>query len=206
MAREYELKFDLGPGDPERFASLALVRKAATGPPNRLHLITTYYDTPAFDCRKRGIGFRIRRQNGGWLQSVKTERPGEHGVFVREEVEFPVAAGKLDFERLRATEFWGLFQDPAIRQSLAPLFSTDFIRTIVNLKLSDGTQIEAAVDIGSVQSGVESAPIHELELELKSGNPQSVRAFAKELASWMPLRPSDVSKAARGYTLTSHAG
>ena len=46
-------------------------------------------------------------------------------------------------------------------------------------------------------------PIHEIELELKSGNVENLQALANELQQQLSLSPSNTSKAKMGYQLVN---
>src|SRR5690606_27645162 len=63
------------------------------------------------------------------------------------------------------------------------------------------TVIEAALDLGEVKAGKLREEICELELELRQGEPAALLELAAELAASLPLTPSDISKAERGYRL-----
>jgi inorganic triphosphatase YgiF len=76
----------------------------------------------------------------------------------------------------------------------------------------DGERIEAALDSGTISAPGTSRTEHIQELELEwlhregaddSHAETALRAFALRLAHVAPLTPSDLSKAARGYRLSS---
>jgi triphosphatase len=88
---------------------------------------------------------------------------------------------------------------------IAPLFRTDFTRTLWNLEEGDN-RIEAALDEGEVSLGEgaqrQTTPIVEIELELKRGDEAALHRVAKILSERIPgLKGDDVSKAERGYRL-----
>jgi hypothetical protein len=94
---------------------------------------------------------------------------------------------------------------------LAPVFRTDFARRTWIVE-QDGERIEAALDTGAISAPGTSRTerIQELELEWlpRDGADErhveaALRAFALRLAHIAPLTPSDLSKAARGYRLTT---
>jgi inorganic triphosphatase YgiF len=68
------------------------------------------------------------------------------------------------------------------------------------------SQIECAIDRGIVAADGRRAPICEVELELKSGQPARLFQLAHRLNTIVPLRIEPASKAARGYDLTNDAG
>ncbi|MEO8407622.1 MAG: CHAD domain-containing protein, partial [Oxalobacteraceae bacterium] len=73
--------------------------------------------------------------------------------------------------------------------------------TLWQLRLPHGAEVELALDQGEVVHAATSLPISEIELELKSGAPAELFAFALELQQALPLRVGNISKAERGYAL-----
>ncbi len=71
--------------------------------------------------------------------------------------------------------------------------------------LTDGSRIECAIDVGTIQSGrgkaKKSERISEVEFELKSGDASALLRFVHRLAQDVPLLPLPISKAERGYAL-----
>jgi triphosphatase len=66
------------------------------------------------------------------------------------------------------------------------------------------SRIEVALDEGQVRAGGQSAPISELELELKRGKPDDVFKLAHEMATLVPVKLALKSKCERGYDLITH--
>jgi inorganic triphosphatase YgiF len=89
---------------------------------------------------------------------------------------------------------------PRRRARLKPAFSVDLVRRQRLIAYQDAA-IELAFDDGLIQAGDGTAPVCEVELELKSGPPQALFALARELAHAAPLYLSFESKAAQGYAL-----
>jgi inorganic triphosphatase YgiF len=92
-----------------------------------------------------------------------------------------------------------------LADDLQPIVVTDVVRTAQTLRLENGTIIEAAFDHGSVAAGKASAPICELELELREGAPGALYRLALELHQAAPLTLGIESKAARGFRLKTGA-
>ena len=116
-----------------------------------------------------------------------------------------VPAQILNHPALAASGASPVLSDPALRAQLYPVFTTDFRRTLRNLELVPGTHVELCVDSGQVTAGSASAPISEIELELKQGQPEALLAFAHGLLDDIGLRLEPASKAQRGYALASGA-
>ncbi len=171
----------------------------AAAPPRRVHNLSTYYDTPDFALRARGVALRLRRADGHVVQTVKS-LDGGSGFASRGEWEWPVASDALDPDALeRDPEARALIGDDLGR--VAPVFTTDVSRDIRVLTLDGKTTVEAAIDAGEVRAGGRSQPLSEVELELKGGPAGPLLRFAAELARDASLRFGPDSKSERGYAL-----
>lgn len=206
MSTEIELKLRLSPLHARRLQTHPLL---AGEPSQRYRLLNTYYDTPAFDLRQRGIALRLRRKGRSvWLMTVKAGTAAVGGLAQRSEWEAPTQPGVFDFS---------IVGDAALRDfllahqaDLQPVFTTDFTRTAWTIKRS-GALIELALDRGRIASSLgeppaRSAALCEVELELlESVSPDPLFDLAITLASDLQLHPEIASKAERGYALASLA-
>ncbi len=150
---------------------------------------------------RQQIALRLRQVGGYWIQTVKGGGKVKEGLHQRSEWEEPVTGGLLDLDKLSASP-WHNFFTPDIQGRLIPIFVTDFWRTIWLMELPN-CLIELALDEGEIQAKNKQVPICEVELELKSGAPQSLFDLAHELRKSIALQPEDRSKADRGYMLYS---
>lgn len=203
MAVEIELKLLLPPERLARLGRLPAVTAAARGRAVSQQLHSVYYDTPGADLARHGVALRLRRSGGRWVQTLKTEGRVRGALRERAEYEAPAAAQIVNFAALSRTPAATLFSDPALRARLQPVFTTEFRRTTRRLQLSAGTRALLCADLGRIvatQTGRE-APLCELELELDSGDPGELFAFARELLPTLPLRVCRLSKAERGFAL-----
>jgi inorganic triphosphatase YgiF len=208
MAKEIELKLRLSPPQARRLSSHGVL---SGNKAQKFQLFNTYYDTPEFDLRKRGIALRLRRKGWSiWLMTVKGGDAAAGGLAQRSEWEAPTEPGVFDF---------GIVTDEALRDfletrhsRLQPVFSTDFTRTAWILQ-REGAVIELALDRGSINApagenvpGQVSEPLCEVELELVEGeSPDVLFNLAIELATDLDLHPEIMSKAERGYALADRA-
>lgn len=196
MATEIELKLSLPPHCAEALAQHPLL---ATAPVSHKQLFNTYYDTPALDLYQARVALRLRRIGAQWLRTVKSAEPSSSGgLSVRNEWEVPATPGEWAFDDV---DLPGL-RDCLIRAAprLVPVFTTDFERSAWQLDYH-GTRIELAFDRGHIDSGERSEPLCEVELELLSGEVDSLLACARVLQADLPLQPLSASKAQRGYAL-----
>jgi len=139
--------------------------------------------------------------DGRWLQTVKRANAARSGLQRREEREHEVYGEALDFTRFEDPELRALLDDPGVRVRLEPRFTTDFDRTLRQLRFTDGTCIEMAVDLGAIRAGDREQPIAEVELELKQGRPERIFEIAHALTEALPVRILHRSKPERGYAL-----
>lgn len=192
MDREIELKFLI----PPEAAALALTLLKGEGAVRQLD--ATYFDTPGHALRKAGFGLRVRDGEGGRKQTLKSASAG--GVFSRGEWEEPIAGPGPDRDALTRTPAAAMLAG----QTLTPVFTTRVERVVRLVRVGE-TVIEAALDRGELSAADRRAPVCELELELKSGEPRALFDLARQLARRVPLRLSLVSKAERGYGLAAGA-
>ena len=183
--REIELKFLLAEAD------VPAVLAALPGGETET-LLATYYDTGDRQLRRAGFGLRVRRCGQTRTQTLKSAAVPDGG---RDEWEWPVSADRPDPALLAGTPV-GLADDA----TLEPLFTVEVERLSLRLARG-GAEIETALDRGLISAGGETAQVHELELELKSGPPDALFDLARELMRTVPLRLSAISKAERGYRL-----
>lgn len=199
---EVELKLALPQQQATRFVKLMARRHP---PPVQQALLTRYFDTPDFALGAQGIALRVRRVGRRWLQTLKTEGERHGGLSRRAEYEVAISGGTPDWSRFPAeAQAW---VPQALRAQLAPVFETDFKRTTWQLVGEHGTAIEVALDVGEVRTvkginaGLQRQPICEIELELKSGQPDALFALALGWAAHLDYLPLDISKAERGVRL-----
>ena len=204
MSKEIELKLRLAPSQARRFQLHPVLSEST---PQKYRLFNTYYDTPDFDLRKRGIALRLRRKGWAvWLMTVKGGDSGAGGLAQRSEWEAPTQPGVFDFSIVTDEKLREFLESH--HSCLQAVFSTDFTRTAWTLKRG-ASMIELALDRGKISAlpvagGAPpvSEPLCEVELELIEGqSPDLLFDLAIELATGLHLHPEILSKAERGYTL-----
>ncbi|MBI1889848.1 MAG: CYTH and CHAD domain-containing protein [Burkholderiales bacterium] len=204
---EIELKLLIDPLDVAALRDHPQLKLHAIEQPRIEELVSTYFDTPAFTLRENGAGLRVRENKGAYIQTFKTAgKTAQAGLHQRPEWETPVKENVPDLALLRReigpNEKWAdLLQADSLANRLQPLFTTRFRRTIWLLRLPAGDEVEFALDEGVIEHEEKSAPISEIELELKSGKPEHLFDFALALMETIPLRIGQASKAERGYAL-----
>ncbi|MGO4157645.1 CYTH domain-containing protein [Cupriavidus sp. YAF13] len=212
MAQEIELKLAVPDGAMPALAAWLDGQGQARGEHT---LLNVYLDTPARDLASARAALRLRRRGEQWLQTLKTAGKSEAGLAARHEWETRVAAEAIELDAF-PPEARALLAPLAA--TLAPVFRTDFARRTWLIE-QDGVSIEAALDVGTISAPASAAQetIQELELEWLPGDTRqaaptqaqaeaALRALALRLQHVAPLKPSDQSKAARGYRLAAGAG
>ncbi len=168
---------------------------------SRLNLGNIYFDTPDMHLRKHDAGLRIRRCNDKRVQTLKTSGRVVAGLHQRPEYNANCDADTPDVY-LYPKDVWPTdISLDELQAQLYPLFATNFVRQQWLLAMPDGSEIELAFDQGEVIAGDKTTPICEVELELKSGQTDSLFALSRELCSSGGMRLGNQSKAAKGYRL-----
>jgi triphosphatase len=199
IATEVELKLGARTTDlPDLKRALAAIAPAPTGAPRRL--ISTYYDTPDLALWHRGLTLRVRQQEDRFIQTVKRGDLTGVDVLARGEWEDQVAENRPDPKAPQS----GKQLPDGVDDALRPLFATDVTRTTVEIEPAPSIRIEAAIDVGEIRAdnGNRTAPISEIELELKSGDVAALYDVAMRLFDAAPVHIEPRSKSERGYELS----
>ncbi|GAA0810497.1 inorganic triphosphatase [Colwellia asteriadis] len=173
-------------------------------------LANYYLDTPNLELRHLDMGLRVRGIKTPeaplqFEQTIKTAGQVVGGLHKRPEYNVDISSKHVDLS-LFPENIWrdsGGDVDK-LQQDIQSLFETHFTRTTWLIELA-GSVIELAFDEGSVscEGYDKTLPIYEIELELVSGEQQALFSLAKILLATLAMRPGQLSKAARGYTLAA---
>ncbi|MEM6902908.1 MAG: CYTH and CHAD domain-containing protein, partial [Pseudomonadota bacterium] len=171
------------------------------------HLISRYYDTPAYDFKRLGAALRVRNKSGKWLQHLKwSDTTGNvAGGSSRTELEWQLGSTRetpepdpamiiagVDADKLKLPEGWA--------DTLKPVFESDVNRLAQTVRVGNST-IELALDQGSLKAGAAERPLSEVELELVEGDVNDIYRLAERLVAVSGARLASGSKAAQGYHL-----
>jgi inorganic triphosphatase YgiF len=177
-------------------AALASPLLRVEGPSPARKLVSTYYDTPDGELKKRKMALRLRRSGrGAPVMTLKWPLQNAGDVFARGEIEIRARTMQPDISLFEPDIAEGL------RQILgeAPLeakYETRVSR-VTRLIGHGAARIEVAFDEGAIHAGERELPLRELELELKAGPAQDFFDFATLLAESLPIRLDAMSKAER---------
>lgn len=195
MSVEAELKFRVAP---RKLSSLAKARPAGArrGHRSEQNLVSTYFDTTKHKLKRNGLTLRVRQAGENFIQTVKA---ATSGALARGEWEAELDGATPDLAKARKTPLEKLITKK-LHQKLKPVFRTSVRRTAQPIR-TRRSEIELAVDHGSITSGHRSKPISEFELELKDGSPADLfrvaRSFERKTGAELDLQ----SKSEKGYLL-----
>ena len=202
METEIELKFFVSPD----FSDILKQKIAETKvlQHSRKELGNTYFDTADSWLRDHDIGLRIRQSDDVYVQTVKTSGRVVAGLHQRPEYNAEHSSNEPNL-LLHPDDIWPSGREvQVLQQQILPIFATNFEREQWLLSMPDGSQIEVAFDQGIVVAGDQQSPICEVELELKSGQTESLFTLARILSDQGGMRLGNLSKAARGYRLAQN--
>lgn len=203
MSLEQEIKLALTDDITLDLSTLSWLKPFVVSDIHTSRLVSDYFDTPQLDLINSGVGLRLRNDNGSWWQTVKATGHVVDGLHQRQEWEWPLAEAQFDLSLLRQTPLETAIENETVWPQVDKIFTTDFERQALQLKLEDDTEVELAYDRGSVYSSQRQAAIHEIELELKSGSVASMKTLAELLREKLNVEYNASSKAKIGYELIS---
>jgi inorganic triphosphatase YgiF len=160
-----------------------------------------YFDTPSHALQKAKLAYRLRLEAGTWIATVKGGGSSKGGLHARMEWNIPVLHGEPDIEVFSHTDIGAQLQEVVGDEILEPILITSFERRTIDVVMPDGSTIEVAADRGAIIAGEKTAPILEIELELKTGRPGALFLLGAALAKEYPLLPEPDSKFYRGLLL-----
>jgi triphosphatase len=201
---EIELKLAAAPTDllevKRRLLMLAGRKRAV-----QTTLTSVYYDTADHELKRQGLTLRVRQRDDRYVQTVKSANAVGLLPSMRQEWEDAIAGAQPDLRALHS----GAHLPAALTEAeLRPLFVTTVRRAVITLRPDATTEIEAAIDDGAIETAESrrGAPICELELEHKLGDPAAIYDIGLRLLDVAPLRIEMRSKAERGFDLLEADG
>jgi len=198
--KETELKFLFDPTDWNVLQQSPLVAPSLASA-KHYDLKTIYYDTPDGTLWKEGVALRVRELSGAdGVERIQTVKCKLASDVERGEWEVRVPDSTPDLNLISNIPLKPLFSKPKFAEKLAPVFISRVKRIAFLVKEAD-TEIEVALDTGSIEAGSHFSPLHELELELKQGDPYAMFQLAHRFQAELPLTLSHISKAEHGHLL-----
>jgi triphosphatase len=192
--KETELKLQVISRDLQKLRTTRAFRRKSRWEED---LVSVYFDTPKHTLAKNDVTLRVRHNGDNRLQTIKSG--GAVNSFRRGEWEHEIKGDAPNLRKAQNTALAPLLSKK-LKHKLKPLFETRIHRTSVPVQ-RNGSRIEVALDEGEVRAGRRSAPIGELELELKHGKAGDVFRLAREMGRLVPATLAFKSKSQRGYDL-----
>lgn len=189
MGIEIELKYRATPEQQRA------VLRFCGGVPVTIEMETTYYDTADRQLSARKMTLRRRLENGVSVCTLKTPGQGDaRGEWdclcpaIEDAItELCKLSGRGDLEKL-------------LTAGVVPVCGARFTRQAARIRTADFTA-ELALDNGVLLGGGREIPLCEVELELKSGDPQIMERYMQRVAGEYGLQPEKKSKFRRAMDL-----
>ena len=166
-----------------------------------LSMAASYYDTADGTVRRLGAALRLRRENDRTVCCLKRTVQKEGALAEREEYEQEAETLREGLQKLPQAGAPADLCKMLELQELRAFAMTEFIRNCY-LIAAEGFTAEFAVDVGRLGNPEKMLPFEELELELKSGDPEAFRRCAEQLQAQFSLQPQPLSKLARAASVT----
>jgi inorganic triphosphatase YgiF len=185
------------------------VAQAMQAPDSReLPLHAVYLDTADRRLAAAGIGLRVRREGGRWMQTLKARGTG---WLDRLEDEMEIAAEEGEVPAPDLSRHADAMVEDLVRRALglAPLAPFPALEAVFEVRvlrrvrrLSQGESVvELALDEGVIEAGGRKLAVRELELELLQGRAEDLLLLARRWRERHGLWLGWASKAARGHRL-----
>jgi inorganic triphosphatase YgiF len=195
MGLETELKFRV-PASSFKILAGGRIPGAQAGQRSENDLVSTYFDTAKHKLKRHGLSLRVRRTGDRHVQTIKMASGGSVG---RGEWETEIKNGAPDLAKADGTPL-ARYASKKLLRKLKPVFETSVHRITLPIR-TNGSEIELALDRGTLTAGGRSSPIEELELELKNGRPDDLFWVAKAVERQSSAEVYLRAKAERGYAL-----
>ena len=200
---EIELKLPLAnPLDVQNFLTLDLIKALSM---TEHFLSTTYFDTLQADLKQLNMALRIRNDAGTLVQTVKySAHLNDDALQKRYEWDSLIHDFQPNLMCMGDEAIRTMILEKIAAKPLVAIFTTEFTRRIWRYHSACGSEVEIALDQGSICCGARQIPLCEIELELTCGtNEQVLHDLAKLFKDAIAVLPDASSKAKRGYALAA---
>ncbi|MDD6154392.1 MAG: CYTH domain-containing protein [Eubacteriales bacterium] len=174
------------------------------GTERTLDMDALYFDTEDLDLSAERISYRIRLEGDAYVATVKEKGQVDAGMHRRVEVNVDLPEGAphdaADLELFAGTDVYDDLKRAAKGKQLVLISEMKFTR---KLKLiNTGKSIsEISADSGFMQTGDKTAPIMEMEIELKEGDEADMAAAGEIIRKMFGLKEGNESKFKRALDL-----
>ena len=199
MAEEIELKLLMTPQALAKMRRNPVLRSLAQTRARGQTLESVYFDTPELELKSAGQALRIRHVGAKRVQTLKSPAPKAQRVNGAQhflEFETEIESDRPDLSLISDETIRSSLQASGVADRLDPVFETRFKRSKLPVRLAD-SEIEVCFDEGEITNGDSEAPICEMELELKSGQPHRLYELALMLSEGASFRQGQDTKRVR---------
>lgn len=164
----------------------------------------TYYDTDDYVLFRNDIAFRMRQEGKKLVASLKWNGKSTGALHEREELNMNLGEGSVPeqpdpsvfCESEEGREMQALIGD----KPLYCMIQVNVLRRSFRIDTGDSI-LELSLDDGSILTKNGSEPVHELEIELFSGEVRDLEEIGRMLEKKYQLQAEQDSKFARGLKL-----
>ena len=195
---EQEFKWSIpSPADFDRIADSVLVAPLVQSA-GEIRMQAIYFDTADKQIARVRGGLRLRRENEKSVVCLKlsAQERFDGACKAREEYECAAPDIRTGIAQLPSVGAPQAFCDTLLSSNLLELGRMSFTRRAYQLT-HGGCTCELALDAGKLVRMGRTAPICEMELELKSGSETDFDSLALTLQKTFSLQPQPLSKLAR---------
>jgi inorganic triphosphatase YgiF len=198
-SKEVELKFSAPANCLDQLRSHPEFEAKLRAPIIDQTLVSTYYDFDNLSLRRHGLSLRVRQVGPHRMQTLKSIAGDGSPIAERTEFENEISGELPDLGTLHGSPLSPILAEQG-HNALRPMFETKIHRKAFRIE-ENGAEIEFAVDTGEIIAAGSAAPVSEIELELKRGDPGQLFALAKTINAIVPMELTLRSKSETGYRL-----
>lgn len=178
----------------------AWLKSISNGKLQNIEMKAVYYDTEDGFFNRNKIAYRVRRENNSIVATYKSGNMNKNGIFERVEINKVAKSVEPDITVFAdEASIWEIVKTVE-SVDLKPIVVTDFVRECAVIEWQN-SQVEIALDQGTVWGKNNKSPICELELELKDGNENDLLDLKTKLMQRFAIENSVISKYKKGLIL-----
>lgn len=163
-----------------------------------------YYDTDTYDLLRNDIAFRIRREGMKPVASLKWNGRAKGSLHTREELNINLTdeefAGGPKPEFFRESHIGEELRTIVGDKHLLPIMEVNVLRKTFRVDTGESL-LELCIDEGEIITENGNGAVHEVEIELYSGEQADLEELGETLKAKYDLIPEQDSKFARGLKL-----
>ena len=198
---ERELKYLLDGKARQRVAGRIRSLPGLVAPPHSLRLVSVYWDTAEGALEQAGVSLRLRQGDGMCMQTLKVGRSHAGGMSSVQEHEAAAPEARVNLLAIADVAVRREVVDLIGGAPLEPVCEIHCNRLVARVAAAPDAQAEIALDQVQAQAGGRHASFCELEIEHLTGPLALLFDLARTLLDGEDVRPSLLSKAARGARL-----